>query len=170
MFRSSRALDLASWLADELGGRITQTDLRTGPWFRRTHKVFASCDGVVFESYVTAASVWMWIEGIELDPATQFSVNRRVPMMVHIEPLEDPFARLRLPVFVWPGDRDPQFSPPQIRSACRTLEGFITALDLRRREYLTATPSQITVWNQPPDRDRLQHRIAAVKARFPQAG
>src|SRR5687767_3297043 len=98
MFRSSRALDLAAWLADELGGRITQTDLRTGAWFRRTHKVFATSDGVVFESYVTAASVWMWIEGIELDQATQFSVNRRVPMMVHIERLEDPFARLRLPV------------------------------------------------------------------------
>jgi hypothetical protein len=162
-----RALDLAAWLADELGGRITQTDLRTGFWFRRTHKVVARSDGVSFEAYVSAAAVWLWIQKLDLDPATKFSVNRRSIGMGCIEPLADAFARLRLPVFVPPRDRNPQqHSPSQVREACRSLEAFVAAIDLQRGEYLVATPAQVTIWNQRPGVDRLRARIHAVKARF----
>jgi hypothetical protein len=160
-------LELAAWLADELGGRVTQRDLRTGLLFRRTHKVVARKAGPSWECYVTAASVWLWINNLGLAEDAGFSVNRRSRTMVFIERLADPFDRLLLPVYVWPSERSPALYPvPEVRAACRRLEGFFAALELRRGECVTITPAQITLWNRRPTRERLRARTRLMTELF----
>ena len=71
----------AAWLATALGGRITKTDLRTGPLLRRTSKIVAVQDGLSWECYVNAASVWLWINGPSLFGDAGFSVNKKFPVI-----------------------------------------------------------------------------------------
>jgi hypothetical protein len=164
MWRSKYALELAAWLADELGGRVAQRDLRTGLWFRRTHKVVA---GPSWECYVTAASVWLWFNNLGLAENAGFAVNEPSRTMGFIERLANPFERLLLPVYVWPSERPPALYPvPEVRAACRRLEGFFAALELRRGEHVMITPAQLTLWNRRPDRERLRARIRLLQQMF----
>jgi hypothetical protein len=171
MIGSAYALDLAAWLAEELGGRVTQRDLRTGLWFRRTHKVVASRAGPSWECYVTAVSVWLWINNLGLAENAGFSVNARSTVMGFSERLANPFERLLLPVYVWPSEHPPAPYPvPAVRAACRRLEGLFAALELRRGEHVMITREQITLWNRRPTRDRLRARIRVMTDLFAEAG
>ena len=157
----------AAWLATELGGRITKTDLRTGPLLRRTSKIVARQNGLSWECYVNAASAWLWINGRVLGDEAGFSVNRKFPVMGFIEPLADAFERLRQPVYVWPSDRPPEPYPrANAIKACRRLEPLFEALNLGRREYVSATPDQVTLWNRRPDVDVLRRRIQLLRDQF----
>ena len=161
------ANDLSAWLASELDGRITRTDLRTGPLLRRTSKIVSKQQGLSWECYVNAASVWLWINGRVLGDEAGFSVNKKFLVMGFSEQLDDAFERLSLPVYVWPANRPPELYPREhARRACRRLEPLFASLDLGRGEYLTATPDQITVWNRRPDADRLRRRIQLLRDQF----
>jgi hypothetical protein len=171
MLGTAYARDLAAWLADELGGRVAQHDLRTGLWFRRTHKVVASGAGPSWECYVTAVSVWLWINNLGLAENAGFSVNERSKAMGFIEPLPNPFDRLLLPVYVWSSEYPPApYTVPAVVAACRRLEGFFAALELRRGEHVMITQEQITLWNRRPTRDRLRARIRLMTDLFADAG
>ena len=164
------ANDLSGWLASELDGRITRTDLRTGPLLRRTSKIVSKQHGLSWECYVNAVSVWLWINGRVLGDEAGFSVNKKFLVMGFSERLDDVFERLSLPVYVWPANRPPEFYPREhARRACRRLEPFLASLDLGRGEYLTATPDQITVWNRRPDADCLRRRIQLLRDQFGRA-
>jgi hypothetical protein len=150
--------DLSAWLASELGGKITKTGLRTGALLRRTNKVVAVQEGLSWECYVNAASTWLWLNGSgTAGPA--LSINRRAPGMLMTEPVEQPFARVTLPVFTRPGGTG-------ARDQCRQWETFVDALGLGRFEYLTATPDQLTLWNRRPTADVLRRRIQLLRAQF----
>ena len=160
------ATDLSGWLATELGGRVTKTDLRTGALLRRTSKIVANRDGLSWECYLNAASAWLWINNRGV-PGTAFSVNRKSHSMLLLDPVADAFERLAYPVYAWPADRAGSPYPREnVQPACRRLEPFIAALDLRRWEFFTATPDQITLWNRRPDRERLRRRIQLLREYF----
>jgi hypothetical protein len=161
--------NLTSWLAAELGGRITKTNLRTGPWLRRTSKIVARQGGLSWECYVNAASAWLWINGRVLGDEAGFSVNRKFPVMAFVEPLDAPFETLTLPVYVSPRVPKPLYDPAAARRACRRLEAFFEQLDLRRGDYFTASPDQITLWNRRPDAAVLQRRIRVLRVQFANA-
>lgn len=159
--------DLSAWLASELGGRITKTDLRTGPLLRRTSKIVATQHGLSWECYVNAVSVWLWINSRVLGHEAGFSVKKAFPVRGFTDPLDDAFDQLRVPVFVWPATRPPEPYPAaNARAACRRLEPWFAALALGRGEYVTATPDQITIWNRRPDAASLQRRIQLVRDQF----
>ena len=149
---------VSAWLADQIDGRITKTDLRTGALLRRTMKIVARQDGISWECYVNAASVWLWLNGSGTSGA-EISINRRAPVMLMIEPVEDAFERLTHPVFMRPGSAG-------AREQCRMWEPFIEALALRRFDYITATPDQFTLWNRRPTIDTLRRRIQLLRAQF----
>lgn len=160
------ATDLSGWLATELAGRVTKSDLRTGALLRRTSKIVARRDGLSWECYVNAASAWLWINNRGVS-GTAFSVNRKSHSMLLIDPVADAFERLAYPVYAWPADRPGSPYPREnVRPACRRLEPFVAALDLSYWEYFTATPDQITLWNRRPDCDRLRRRIALLRDQF----
>jgi hypothetical protein len=161
------ANDLSSWLAAELDGRIAKTDLRTGPLLRRTSKIVSTQQGLPWECYVNAASVWLWINGRVLGDEAGFSVNKKYLVMGFSEPLDAAFERLSLPVYVWPANRPPEPYPREhARRTCRRLEPLFASLDLGRGEYLTATPDQITLWNRRPSAPFLQRRIQLLRGQF----
>jgi len=161
------AKDLSAWLASELGGRITKTDLRMGPLLRRTTKIIARQDGLSWECYVNAASVWLWINSRVLGDDAGFSVNKKALMMGYTEQLEDAFERSRLPAYVWPASRPPEpYARENARRACRRLESFFESLELGRGEYVIATPDQISVWNRRPQVDRLRRQIQLLREQF----
>jgi hypothetical protein len=151
------AHQVSAWLATELGGRITKTDLRTGALLRRTSKIVATRDALSWECYVNAASVWLWINGRGFDRVVAVSINRRSPGMGLTEPVDQPFARLTHPAFTGPG-------PGNAAEMCRRVEPLIEALALARFEYLTTTPDQITAWNRRPTIDTLRRRIRILRA------
>jgi hypothetical protein len=153
------AQQLAAWLATELGGRVSRTDLRTGALLRRTAKIVAQQDGLTWECYVNAASAWLWINGRGSDPGVTLSINRRSPGMLMIEPVEQPFAALTHPVFTRPGGTG-------AREQCRRWEPFVAGLVLGRFEYITATPDQFTLWNRRPRIDTLRRRIQLLRTQF----
>ena len=148
---------VSAWLAAELGGRITKTDLRTGALLRRTSKIVATRNGLSWECYINAASAWLWINGRGFDPTAALSINRRSPGLGLVEPLDQPFARLTHPVFARPGTGN-------ARATCRRVEPLIEALALSRFEYVTTTPDQITLWNRRPAIATLRRRIQALRA------
>jgi hypothetical protein len=151
-------VDLSAWLAAELGGRITKTDLRTGALLRRTSKIVSMQDGLSWECYVNAASTWLWLNGSgTAGPA--LAINRRSPGMLMLEPVEQPFARLTLPVFTRAGSTG-------AREQCRQWEPLVEGLALGRFEYLTATPDQVALWNRRPTTDVLQRRIQLLRSQF----
>src|SRR5687767_8613735 len=128
------ATDLSAWLASELGGRVTKTELRMGALMRRTSKIVANRDGLSWECYVNAVSAWLWINNRGV-PGTSFSVNRRCHGMLQIDPVADAFERLAYPVYAGPADRAGSPYPREnVRPACRRLEPFFAALDLGRWE------------------------------------
>jgi hypothetical protein len=149
--------DLSAWLASHLSGRITKTDLRTGALLRRTSKIVANQNGLSWECYVNAVSAWLWINNRGTSVA--LAINRRSPGMGLVEQIDQPFARLSLPVFVRPGTTDAV-------ETCRQLEPFIDGLALSRFEYFTATPDQVTLWNRRPTIERLRARVAALQRQF----
>ena len=158
--------DLSGWLALELGGRVTKTDLRTGALLRRTSTIVANRDGLSWECYVNAASAWLWINNRGV-AGTAFSVNRKSHSMLLIDPVADAFERLTYPVYAWPADLQGSLYPREnVRPACRRLEAFVAALDLRRWEYFTASPDQITLWNRRPDHERLRRRLQLLREYF----
>ena len=160
------ASDLSQWLASELGGRVTKTELRTGFLLRRTSKIVANRDGLSWECYVNAASAWLWINNRGV-PGAAFSVNRKSHSMLLIEPVADAFDHLSYPVFARPPYREGSPYPREnVQPACRRLEPFFAALDLGRWEFFTTTPDQITLWNRRPDRDRLRRRIQLLRENF----
>ena len=149
--------DLSTWLASELAGRITKTDLRTGALLRRTSKIVANTDGLSWECYVNAVSAWLWINNRGTRVAV--SINRRSPGMLLTEPVDQPFARVTLPVFVRSGTDG-------ALDECRRLEPFIDGLALKRFEYFAATPDQVTLWNRRPTIDILRRRIQLMRDQF----
>jgi hypothetical protein len=149
---------VSAWLATELDGRITKTELRTGPLLRRTAKIVARQDGISWECYVNAASVWLWLNGSGTTGA-EMSINRPARVMLMIEPVEDAFERLAHPVFRRPGSTD-------AREQCIAWEPLIEELALGRFDYITATPDQFTLWNRRPAIDRLRRRIDLLRAQF----
>jgi len=153
------AQQVSAWLANELGGRITKTDLRTGALLRRTSKIVARQDGMSWECYVNAASAWLWINGHGSDAGVALSINRRSPGMLMTEPVEQPFAGLTHPVFTTPGGTG-------AREQCRRWEPFVAGLALGRFEYITATPDQVTLWNRRPRIDTLRRRINLLRDQF----
>ena len=51
-------IDFSPWLASELSGRITKTDLRTGALLRRTSKIVALQDGLAWlEPFIEALAL-----------------------------------------------------------------------------------------------------------------
>jgi hypothetical protein len=150
--------DHSAFLAAELGGRITKTNLRTGALLRRTTKIVAQQDGISWECYVNAASAWLWLNGSGTSGAA-LSINRRAPGMLMTERVEDAFARLTHPVFTRPGTTG-------AREQCREWEPFIEALSLGRFDYITATPDQFTLWNRRPRIEVLRARIQILRSQF----
>ena len=149
--------DITAWLASELSGRITKTDLRTGALLRRTSKIVANSDGLSWECYVNAVSAWLWINN--RGTAVALSINHRSPGMGLVEQVNQPFAHLTLPVFVRPGTTG-------AGEVCRQLEPFIVALGLGRFEYFSATPDQVTLWNRRPSVETLRKRIQLLRKQF----
>jgi hypothetical protein len=149
---------VSAWLATELDGRITKTELRTGPLLRRTSKIVARQDGISWECYVNAASVWLWLNGSGTSVA-EMSINRRAPVMLMIEAVENPFERLAHAAFARPGSSG-------AREQCRAWESLIEELALGRFDYITATPDQFTLWNRRPTIDTLRRRIDRLRAQF----
>jgi hypothetical protein len=150
--------DLSAWLATELGGRVTKTDLRTGALLRRTSKIVALQDGLSWECYINAASVWLWLNGSGT-AGSALSINRRSPGMLLIEPVAHPFIHLTLPAFTRPGTTG-------AGEQCRQWEPFVEGLELGRFDYLTATPDQVTLWNRRPTADVLRRRIQLMRSQF----
>jgi hypothetical protein len=153
------AQQVSAWLANELGGRITKTDLRTGALLRRTSKIVARQDGISWECYVNAASAWLWINGRGSDAGVALSINRRSPGLLMIEPVDQPFAALTHPVFARSGGTG-------AREQCRRWEPLISALELGRFDYITATPDQFALWNRRPRLDTLRRRVQLLRAQF----
>ena len=151
-------MTISSWLAGELGGRVVKTDLRTGPFLRRTAKIIARQHGISWECYVNAASTWLWLNGSGTSGA-ELSINRRAPVMMMIEPVADAFERLKHPVFTRPGSSG-------AREQCRAWETFVEQLALKRFDYVIATPDQFTLWNRRPRVETLRDRIAVLRTQF----
>jgi hypothetical protein len=158
----SRTSALAEWLAGEIGGRVTQSDLRTGWLLRRTYKVVASRSGPAWECYVSASAANLWINNLSLAADVGFSLNRASPGMLFLEPLEQPFARLPVRAYVRRADDPGGYSPDAARAACRRFEPLVAALDLRRGELVTVTPTQLALWGERLNHERLRARLDAM--------